>query len=121
MKFEALTLTLAAGMALALPAYASDRSDNTVFCAAIGLAQADQSNCVKQLNNTASIAERDYVQATWVARSPMIDVANAPVLGNSSVDGKPGSIYQHVDYVSNRVANEINRAIASVQSNPAMK
>lgn len=124
MKIQVLALTMAAGMAIALPASAKDRNDNAIFCATIGLAQADQATCTKQLANVSSTSERDYVQANWVARSAMInDVAagRLPVLGNSPVDGRAGTFYQNDGFVPNRVALQINRAISSVLSNPAMK
>ena len=124
MKIQVLALTIAAGVAMALPASAKDRNDNAIFCGTIGLTQADQAICVKQLAATTSTTQRDYVQANWVARSSMINGASAgrpPVLGNSPVDGRAGTFYQNDGFVPNRIALQINRAISNVLSNPAMK
>ncbi len=124
MKIQALAFTLVAGMTMALPAVASDRSDSATFCAAIGLTQANQMTCEKQLTNTTSGYDRKSVQANWVARSVLIDAAargNMPALGNSSVDGKPGTVYQNNGgFISNRVAADIQRAVNTVLRSPAL-
>ncbi len=125
MKAIGLAFVLAAGMAIAAPAgaQAKDRSDNDIFCAAIGLSEANQIACSKQLAGATSVDDRRSVQVTWVARSATIVGAShldTPPLGNNPLDGKPATIYySKVGYVPNRVVADIDRAMNTVLRNPA--
>ena len=121
MKIQTLALTLAAGMAMAVPALASDRSENATFCAVIGLSHADQISCEKQLTNSY---DRSAAQADWVARGTLIEAAahgNIPALGNSPLDGMPATVYQNNGgFISNRVVAQVQRAVNTVLSTPAL-
>ena len=109
MNTKALAIILAVGTTMALPvgAQAGNRTDNKIFCAAIGLSKANQATCTKQLVIAAGDYDRKSIQAKWVARSGLV--------------AGPDYYVTKVGFVPNRVVAEINRALNAALTEPEWK
>lgn len=106
MNTKVLAFVLAAGTAMALStgAQANDRTDGRIFCASIGLSQANQATCTKQLVNATNDSVRQSIQVKWVARSGLV----AGPEYRASRDG----------FTPNRVHAQINRALNAALTAP---
>ncbi len=121
MNTKVLAFVLAAGTALTFTAgaQAADRSDAGLFCGSIGLSAGNQIACTKQLQGASNENDRRAVQATWVARSGMVNGTN-----NINARVPAGSVLPHstthyqsaVRFVPNRIVADINRAKNSVRA-----
>ncbi len=121
MNTKVLAFILAAGTALTLTtgAQAADRSDAALFCGSIGLSAGSQIACTKQVQSASNDHDRSAVQATWVARSGMVNgnnTVNARVPAGSVLPNSKTHYQSTVRFVPNRVVADINRAKNNVRA-----
>jgi len=124
MNTKALAIVVAIGTAMALPvdAQAKSRSDNKIFCAAIGLSLENQVACTKQLTTASDTQHRKSMQTTWVARGAMMERPsnfNEPPSASATRLPRSTTHYQsRVAFVPNRVAADIKRAVNRIMTDP---
>jgi hypothetical protein len=124
MNTKALAIVVVIGTAMALPvdAQAKSRSDNEIFCAAIGLSLQNQVACTKQLTTASDTQHRKSMQTTWVARGAMMERPsnfNEPPSASATRLPRSTTHYQsRVAFVPNRVAADIKRAANRIMTDP---
>ena len=123
MNVKVLAIILAVGTAMALPAGAQARSDSDIFCASIALSPENQAACMKQLASANSNYSRKSMLPPWVARGEIMEnpsrFSAPPQASRTLLPRSTTHFRAKVNYVPNRVAAEINRAVKAVRTDPA--